>query len=80
MVLVEGAARTTTTGAISEAVAVASAVVAVVVSAAEGEGGETGKRCVGKQLRLRCGKSSKMYSERPHAGVLCGHLAGLGYA
>lgn len=56
MVPVEEAARITTTGAISEAVAVASAVVAVEVSAAEGEGGEIGRRYVGKQLHSVCGR------------------------
>lgn len=56
MVPVEEAARTTTTAVTSGAAAAASAVVAVEVSAAEGEGGETGRRYAGKQLHSGCGR------------------------
>lgn len=78
--LAEGAAATTTGVAVSGEAEEVSAADAVVVSAAVGEVGGTGKRCAKHVSHTSVRKVLMICAERPHAGVLRRHLAGLGHA
>lgn len=78
--LAEGAAATTTGVAVSGEAEEVSAADAVVVSAAAGEVGGTGKRCAKHVSHTSFRKVLMVCAERPHAGVFRRHLAGLGHA